>query len=269
MKKTVVAAVLLSCFLTGAATQRFYGLGNLVSLKQIEGQPEPPDLTGKRCAVFLLAGQSNMEGTGALEGYAPPPRQYAERIFAVDRKYRLIAAREPMVKSGVGPAVEFAAEYLKRMADPELNVVLVQAAWGGSKIVEWQPSRKESSLYQRAVRRALSASAYGPITGLLWFQGEGDTESDPRDRPDDWDEHFERLCESFRADLGDVRIVYAQIGKNRPESIKVREAQSRVELDNSAMVNFDDLPYAKGCHYSTAGYLEIGRRFAEAMARSD
>ncbi len=78
--------------------------------------------------------------------------------------------------------------------------------------------------------------------------------------------------QSWRTDLGDdnLPVVFAQLGREAQGANAwgaVRDAQARVALPGVSMIHTDDLDYGPdGLHFSTGAYLEIGRRFAEAMA---
>lgn len=253
--------------------QRFYGLGNIVALSSIAPE-QIVDLSERRVAVFLIAGQSNAEGGGDPADYTPPPGNLLSRVYQFTDDYELAPAREPLAKSGIGPGVAFAVNHLKLAGDDELCVVLVPAARGGTNLHLWHPSVLDDSLYAKAIKRTLAASHYGEITGVLFFQGENDSEGKLTDHWDDWDIEFTAWVAAVRESLGDdtLPIVFAQIGKNtknNPKWDQVKLCQARVELPAVAMITTDDLPYGHGVHYTTDAYVEIGRRFAEALPKQD
>lgn len=262
----------LTIFIAGMVCQRFYDVRNMISLLQIKQDYKlpPPDLQGAEIHIFLLAGQSNMEGVGDVEDYVPPPRHLSDRIFVFGKNYQLAIGREPVAKSGVGPSVAFAATYLEEIGCPNVSVALVPATRGGTNIGQWAPSLNDGALYTEAVKRTLAASHLGRIRGVLFFQGEGDTDGDPEDHPDDWDAQFENLVQNLRDDFGteDLPVVFAQLGAGQhTDWQKVKDAQIRVSLQNGSMITTDDLPYGVGVHFTTSSYVEIGRRFAKAMVR--
>lgn len=270
LRKLILIAAIPSLFLAGAAVQRFYGLGNLVAISDVVPAPEPVDLAEREVDIFLLIGQSNMEGSGSLEGYQPPAN--GDRIFHFGPDYQTYPAREPL-RGGVGPSVAFASHYLEGIDDSDRAVLLINAARGGTNIEQWGPSNDDRSLYAKAVKRALAASHAGTIRGVLFFQGENDSEGKPTDHADDWDAQFADLVASLRSELGnpELPVVFAQIGQNvndNPRWASVQERQAAVDLPGVAMIKTDDIDYKQGVHYSTAGYLEIGRRFADAYLKS-
>ncbi len=253
---------LLAAFFMGMVCQRFYGLGNLVSLATI-APPEPlPDLSGVDAHVFLLAGQSNMEGTGATDGYIAP--KLSKPVYVLDDG-RLSVAREPLAKSGIGPGVAFAERYLSQV-DADC-VILVPAAQGGTNIAKWLPSKQEGSLYAESIKRTLAASYYGDVRGVLFFQGENDTEGKPDDHAGDWAKQFAKLVDGWRADLGEVRVVFAQLGPgDRDAWMEVKTQQASVDLPGVQMIRTDDLPCVdQSVHFTTGAYLTIGQRFADGL----
>ncbi len=269
LKSSLIISALLGVFLAGMVCQRFYGLGNLVSLATLStDDTQTIDLESRQVHVFLLAGQSNMEGAGDITKYSPPPEAIRRRIFVFSKDYTLVSAKEPISKAGVGPSVAFAAEYLRRIDDPNIDIVLVPAARGGTNISEWMPAAVDGNLYTEAVKRTLAASHLGEIRGVLFFQGENDAEGDPEDHPGDWDTLFSDLITALRAEFRspNLPVVFAQIGAGDGDNWNaVKNAQKRVRIENVIMIKTDDLPYGEGCHFTTSAYVEIGHRFAESM----
>ena len=268
LKFPLLTVTYVTVLIVGMFCQKFYGLGNFrgpLGLSQTDPQI---DLTGYEVEVFLLAGQSNMEGAAHSEDYIPPPKDIADRIFIFDDSYSLQRAREPISKSGIGPSVAFAAEYLVNQNNDDLAVVLVNSARGGTNVKQWSPSSVDGELYTESVKRVLAASHLGQVKGVLFFQGENDAEGIDGDHPDDWDQYFCKIASELRADLGDSQlpIVFAQIGAGTSHNwLKVKEAQSRVNLSYASMIKTDDLPYGNGVHFTVPAYIEIGRRFGREM----
>ena len=268
-KAFALAVAALVIFTLGALSQRDDLFGSMGSLFSRTPDFAIPEAMQGRLHVFILAGQSNMEGHASLEGYLPPPPSIAERLFVFTQDYAWQVAREPLTPAGVGPGVAFAAEVAQAEGVP---VGLVPVARGGTGIRHWQASRRDGSLYAEMIKRTLAASHQGEIRGLLFFQGEKDAQGDSTDLPFTWAEEFERFARDVRRDLRRPRlpIVFAQIGSNAKNLDRwhvVQEEQAAVDLSNTAMVITADVPEAQGIHFSAQGYMEIGRRFAEAYQR--
>ena len=259
----------MALFALGALSQRADVFARVKSLFADTSDFAIPETLQGRLRVFILAGQSNMEGHAGLEGYVPPPPSVAGRLFVFGDDYTWHAAREPLNPAGVGPGVAFAAEVAQAEGVP---VGLVPVARGGTGIQDWQASRRDGSLYAEMIKRALAASHQGEIRGLLFYQGERDAQRDSADLASRWSERFERFSRDVRRDLGrpHLPIVFAQIGPN-PKNLDlwrvVQKEQAAVDLPHTAMVSTADVDGAQGIHFDAQGYLEIGKRFARAYRR--
>lgn len=83
--------------------------------------------------LFLLAGQSNMAGRGAI---APEDKVPHPRVLMLDRNGNWVPAVDPVhfdkPFAGVGPGRRFAI--LLAESDPSITVGLIPAACGGSPL---------------------------------------------------------------------------------------------------------------------------------------
>jgi hypothetical protein len=268
-----ITLAVLATFVCGMIAQKYYGLGNI--LKKLNNEYVPPDKVqvlkkehqGK-VSIFILAGQSNMEGAGDVQEYTPINTD--QRVYVFDENFKWKIGQEP-VRSGVGPSISFA----KQLIDINSNRVvgIINCARGGTNIGQWSKSYDENSLYLNMIKKALAASSQGKIEGLLFFQGENDTEGDSTDHYDDWDRMFEEFVSNVRADLKNdsLPVIFAQIGKGENRLLKkVKERQAAVTINNVVMIKTDDLNYKENDvpHYTTEGYMEIGRRFGEAWIKN-
>ncbi|KUP25259.1 sialate O-acetylesterase [Paenibacillus sp. DMB5] len=125
--------------------------------------------------LFLLIGQSNMAGRGPLEG--PDINAEPEKnIYKLDDNGVWLNAKEPVHNDkpelvGVGPGLAFARTVLGTLNGEKIG--LIPCAVGGTKIGRWIPG---GDLYERAVSRAWLALESGQLSGILWAQGESDSE---------------------------------------------------------------------------------------------
>lgn len=243
----------------------------------------PAEHRGK-LKLFILAGQSNMSGRGDVPRWHvdPDPRIY---VFGNDYIWR--PAAEPIDDprnqvdrisedriAGFSPALAFAKAVLEH--HPDLSIGLIPCAKGGSSIYEWRRNQSDNTLYGSCLKRAHAASRMGRVAGLLFFQGESDA-LDPMRHPQmtllpgKWEENFTVIVSHWRSDLKspELPVVFAQIGTNRtpgqfPNWKIVQEQQQRVRLPFVAMITTDDLTLKDTVHFTTEGYVTIGRRFAGA-----
>lgn len=236
-------------------------------------------------AIFLLAGQSNAAGTGQDPA---PGYRHAARIFVYRNADEWAPGREPVdeperqvdavsrdTRAGVGIGMAFADRLLELR--PEIDEIgLVPCAKGGSTLTRWAPHWSRQSLYGSCLARALAARGEGYVAGVLWWQGE-DSPLDVRDKagrvvaPGEasrWGYLFASMARAMRVDLGDLSLpmAYARIRAHTPATRVVRDQQEQIADGPAVMVSTDGVEYPDGWHPTTAGYQEIGRRYAEALA---
>ncbi|MEM9702137.1 MAG: sialate O-acetylesterase, partial [Planctomycetota bacterium] len=222
--------------------------------------------------LFLLAGQSNMAGRGAIaeEDLEPHPR-----VFALNAEENWVPAVAPLhfdkpERIGVGLGRSFAIAYA---ADhPTVEVGLIPCAVGGSPISAWEPGAEYAPLgvkpYDEAIARARVALTSGELKGILWHQGESDCT--PEDAPR-YAERLNALIARFRADLDaeDVPFLIGQLGQFRdpPWGRLGRQVDGthRAAAETNAAVRFvsSDGLTDKGdkLHFNADGYREFGRRY--------
>lgn len=219
--------------------------------------------------IWVLAGQSNMQGDGLLAGAVPGN----DRIHSFDPTDRWVIAKDPLHAGsfpgrGAGLAIPFALEMLKRTNAP---IGLLPCALSGTTLAEWQPG---SALYDSMLRRVRAVG--GRVAGVLWYQGEADGKPDSARV---YQERFASFIRSLRQDLGSVPIYYVQIGRhvhdpnalvNGPAWNQVQEAQRQFEtqLENVAMAASIDLEMEDGIHLATDALRILGRRLALLASRS-
>lgn len=202
--------------------------------------------------IWLLAGQSNMQGCGDLcEAPRPDPA-----VWAFTSAGRWESAREPLIKlwesftpvnqtllrqnlpadkaslndealakllqartTGVGPGLFFAQAIREVLGCP---VGLINAAHGGTTLEQWSPAKKDEgvhSLYGAMLERIKRSAAR--IEGILWYQGESDARmdypacgSEISAAASSYAVRFADWVESVRTDLDrpDLPVIAVQIG---------------------------------------------------------
>jgi sialate O-acetylesterase len=251
--------------------------------------------------LWVLAGQSNMEGVGDLVDVQPP----FPLINSFDLTDRWVEAREPLHllvnavdpvhwrknaagqperlsgaaldefianrKKGAGLGLPFAAEMVRRTGVP---IGLVPCAHGGTSMDQWDPKLKAKggeSLYGSMFRRIQAVG--GRIKGVLWYQGESD--ANPKAAPE-FGAKFQAFVAALRADVGDPKLpfYYVQIGRhvnaqNVAEWNRVQEAQRLAEaaIPGVGMVSAVDLALDDSIHISTPDLKRLGRRLANLATR--
>jgi len=234
--------------------------------------------------IFLLAGQSNMVGSGVTA-------EVPERWRTAPANLRLFIDERPspwLDGDRFGPEVGFGIELVTAM--PDTPTVLCKVARSGANLYyDWNPdgvSRGDEDVYRGPVYPALLAAVDAVskqvreqgetplIAGMLWMQGERDSVIEVMANA--YDANLRAFILQVREDLGntDLPFLMGQIG---PRIIElpdleyrhafrdtVREAQTAVaeSMPDVALIGTDDLPQSDNLHFTTAGLLELGRRYA-------
>lgn len=228
--------------------------------------------------VFPLGGQSNMVSRADADGSTPWP----ERVRFVTQDGALVApAAEIAAPEGNGGpwliAKRFATDFL---ADrPEDAIVFVPGAVGGTSFWNhrWNPG---DDLYDNLVdltRRTLAAHPDWRLRALL-FQG-FETDAKNRMPATTFRRALDRFVGAIRTDLGDadLPIVFGDLppafidadpahAAIRDELARAIERLPRIALAPS---RFPTVADDDGLHYSTAGLLAVGSRYAAALARAE
>lgn len=228
--------------------------------------------------VFPLAGQSNMVSRADADGSAAWPE--GVRFVAPDGGLVAPADEIATPEGNGGPfliAKCFAADFLA--ANPSDAIVFVPGAVGGTSFWNhrWNPG---DDLYDDLVARTLAVLAAHPDWKLraLLFQG-FETDAKNGMLPTTFRRAIDRFIRAIRADLGDpeLPIVFGELppafvaeepahGAIREE---VRLAAARWPRIAVASSRVPTVAEDDGLHFSTAGLLAIGSRYAAALAAAE
>jgi sialate O-acetylesterase len=245
--------------------------------------------------LWVLAGQSNMQGVGDLIDVTPP--HPLVQALGMDGKW--VRAEEPLHwlldspdpvhsgdpntraersahehktrSKGAGLGLPFAVAMVEHTRIP---IGLVICAHGGTSMGQWNPSKKGEgghSLYGSMLRQIQLAG--GKVKGVLWYQGESDAESGAAQV---YPHVFVDFIASVRADVGqpDLPFYYVQIGRfvnnSDPKGWNaVQEAQRRLpeRVPGTAVVSVIDLELDDLIHVGTQGLKRTGQRLARIALR--
>ncbi|MEO6078934.1 MAG: sialate O-acetylesterase [Steroidobacteraceae bacterium] len=239
---------------------------------------QTPTLPAKdKFHLFLLVGQSNMAGRGAV---TPDDKIPAPRILMLNKAGEWVPAVDPMhfdkPAAGVGLGRTFAAVVAE--ASPGVTIGLIPCAVGGSPIDTWKPGMlfEETNSYpwDDTIRRAKVALEAGTLRGILWHQGESDTKPE---LAQSYGPKMRDVVVRLRAELNapNVPFVLGQLGKfeGAPWSaLQILVDQAHRDLVTAvplaAFVSAEGLK-DKGdkLHFTADSYREFGRRYAEAFLK--
>ena len=227
---------------------------------------------------FLMIGQSNMAGRGDFGEV----EEIENPLCKMLRNGKWIPMREPInpdrgifdyFHSGIGLAASFADEYAKHFGE---EIGLIPCADGGTMLAEWQPGE---ILYDHAVAQARLAQRSSEIVGILWHQGESDSNSEEKART--YRARFLHMISSLLRDLSlpeSTPIVMGELGEfvarykdgaclYYKDINAVFHALSQ-EKKSFAVASAEGLPCkADGIHFTSAAYRELGKRYFEAYKR--
>ncbi|MCU6709667.1 sialate O-acetylesterase [Paenibacillus sp. J5C_2022] len=243
--------------------------------------------------VYLLAGQSNMEGVGKLIGTERPSPWV--RCFYLNDQWGIAndplcwfneasdpvhwkvpegqkedAARQERFfrEFGAGLGISFGKamkEYSK------VPIGLLMCAHGGTDMEQWDPaglSDGGQSFYGSMFRRVSAVG--GKVRACLWYQGESDA-ADWK-KAAEYKQRFISFIEALRRDSGqpELPIFYAQLNTWLGEGdvfpvwngIQLDQIHMESELSHVALVSTIDLSLSDAIHLSTPALKKLGNRFA-------
>ncbi len=253
--------------------------------------------------IWMLAGQSNMEGVGDLVNVQPSdPKVHTIDMVeerwqvateplhnlpgAVDRvHWRLNDQKQPERltgdrlaqfnqnrKKGAGLGLPFAVAYARETGVP---VGLLPCAHGGTSMTQWDPARWDKnapgdSLYGSCMRRL--ALVGGRIKGILWYQGESD--ANPTAAPL-FAGKFDGLVAAFRRDTGDATLpfLFVQIGRHVNTSnvdpwnaVQLAQLAAEKTIGGTTVFAAIDSDLDDGIHVSTSDLKRLGNNMALVAA---
>ena len=251
---------------------------------------------GKRIKVFLLAGQSNMEGRADGNKLTPQDR---ERLKKVQGRVQLAFNYEPIhALDVVKPSAEIAEIYKRDLIfGPELLFgITLSEAWPQEKMLlikltagatslhgSWNPDwrgDKAAAMGEESEPKLYSAltayvkqvlSGYGDdeyeICAMLWVQGETDAGNETAATA--YGDNLQNLVESVRHDVGRETLPFLLFQVGHGEVVEGMK-RTALEVPNVTLIpqsldpiSLDFYQKMGNGHYEYEGMKKLGRRFAE------
>lgn len=294
-KATCLGVYLLLIVLSPASAQTTYSVYYLGGQSNMDGfgfnKDLPEDLTSEQSAVMIFHGNTSadeapVDGNGLWSRLRPghgvgfssdgTSNNYTDR-FGVELTF---------------------AQHLQKL-QPDRPIALVKYSRGGTAIDSaaagvfgaWEPDfRGETGInqYDHFLATVGNAMASGDIdgdghndtlipAGIIWMQGESDAayEEEIAHR---YEANLKRLMDLIRAAFrsNDLSVIIGRISDSGQVESGivwkhgeiVRAAQEAyVDKDRHAalVTSTDAYGYSDPWHYNSAGYLDLGRKFAEAI----
>ena len=246
---------------------------------------------GTHYDLYLLAGQSNMDGRGKAANLDPQQRQPSTSAIIFYRNppaasdgwqslapgYSIPPGYKGKVPSGTfGPELGFAAGMLEARKDRPL--ALIKGSKGGTSLArDWNPGSKDDPNSQGPCYRnfietvALACKELErrgdtyEMRGVLWHQGESDANS-PAEK---YQRELTSLVRRLREDLGkpDLPVVIGEVFDNgKRDAVRTAQKAAAKSIPHTAFAPAGGLKtWDHGTHFDAASQLTLGRRFAEAM----
>jgi N-sulfoglucosamine sulfohydrolase len=224
--------------------------------------------------LYLLVGQSNMAGRGKVEALDKKPHP---RVLMLTKENQWTPAVAPLHFDKPFAGTGIGRTFGIRIANgkPDVTVGLIPCAAGGSPISAWEPGgyhgQTKSHPWDDAIKRAKLAMRDGVLKGILWHQGESDSQ---KGLAGIYEKKLHELVNRFREELNapEVPFLAGQMGQfsERPwsDAKKLVDSAHRTlpkKVKRTAFVSSDDLGH-KGdkIHFSAAAFRELGERYAKA-----
>lgn len=260
-------------------------------------KPEPR----KKIKVFILAGQSNMEGRADAKKLIP---QDLERLSKVKENVQLAFNHEPVCQlKAVKPSVEIAEIYKRELIfGPELFFgITLSEAWPDEKILLiklsegatslhgcWHPEWSEdkaavmgeeqgTKLYRALIDYVdQTLSEYEKdeyeLCAMLWVQGE--TDAGNKIAAAEYGRNLQQFIRHIRKDLENdtMPFLFFQVGDGKVVEGMIKTAQllPNVTLIPQSLEPTSANFYSKlgNGHYNYEGIKKLGQRFAEVYLNS-
>jgi len=256
----------------------------------------PPVSPVTKVRVFLVGGQSNADGRAAVSGLPTSPVNLQQPQSDVDFYYKVEGGSATLTTlrpglsetSGFGPAITMGRKLADLYAgEVGTRIALIKYANGGTNLhTQWKAGGDntttgdgpEYATFQQTVTSGLAAlaaahpSATIELNGMVWMQGESDTNAT---RAPAYQANLTNFIADIRATYGAAlpftigRLSDAQTGLNATYRSQIQAAQDAVALADpqTGIVNTDAFAM-KGdhVHFNAAGQQSLGTGFAQETA---
>jgi hypothetical protein len=212
-----------------------------------------------------------MAGRGIVQPSDTLPN---DRILTINADNQLTIAKEPLHfyepnLTGLDCGMSFANRLLQNVGK-QISVILVPVAVGGSSSHQWlgDSVHRNVRLMTNFRQRVTSVSKHGTIKGVLWHQGESDTndQSIPG-----YEERLRKIHEAFRQHCGNANlpILIGKLGSYSENQDRWNAINATIEKyassdKNAFIIDTGDLKAKTDkIHFDTEGQRAMGRRMAE------
>ena len=254
---------------------------NEVIFSDVDVQTSQP--YSDKAKVYLMAGQSNMQGHGAVGALASTSGAdlagkrddvFIKNIISNSRGLDGLAPGYGARSSSYGVELKMGNVLADVLAE---NVYLFKGAQGGTTLdntAHWRPlayGGEAGNLYDQLItgfkafieEEFVAKNIDYEIAGFIWFQGYNDTFGTETL----YEDHLRHLLSSIRSDLAlpELPVIITQINDNRGSAGNIVMAAQAKVADEDPLARLvytgDQRPYY---HYGHDSYIVIGERIARA-----
>ena len=221
--------------------------------------------------IYLLLGQSNMAGRGKLTD------EYKlisdTRVMMLNKAGEWVMAKHPLhfdkSVAAVGPGLSFGIAMADASAGRKIG--LIPCAVGGTSITKWEPGAFDTPTnthpWDDAEKRILEGMSHGVIKGVIWHQGESDSNPDSAAL---YMSKLSTLIARIRKLVNNDKLpfVAGELGHYEPHYKHINEvladlpkkvAYTAVAPSEGFVHNGDNV------HFDARSATEFGKRYAKAM----
>lgn len=221
--------------------------------------------------VYIGTGQSLMTAHwNTLQSDSANPHVF---MFKDGRWQPAIEPTSEQIGAATSPLTAFG----KAMSsfDSSASIGVINCAVGSTTLDEWMPGSCSNpnlphcGLMEECLSKIQAAKATNPhihIAGILHNEGQ----SLAHECAGYWSSLFPAYVAEWRFRLGDIPIVFAQLGQ-MPEECGInyldnfRSQQAQIHIEKVFMIKTIDLATTDGVHLTTESQIVQGQRFAMAM----
>ena len=240
--------------------------------------------------LWLLAGQSNMDGRGKAKDLPAAEREavpgvsifYRNPLASSERFCPLAPGfswppgyRGKLPSEAFGPELSFARAL--RKGAPDVPLALIKGSRGGSSLrTDWRLGEPDQPKTQGECYRCfvetwkLATAALAAdgstfrLRGLLWHQGEADSGLSQADYLD----LLTRFIARVRADVGraELPVLIGEVYDNgKRDNVRAAQRQAAEAIPHTVFVSAAGLQtFDNGTHFDAASQVTLGERFAAA-----
>lgn len=247
--------------------------------------------TAQEYDVFVLCGQSNMDGRGAV-------KDLPKDLAGPQEKIKLFFENPPFTSGGwvalapgysappgykgelpskaFGPEIGFGSHIAKAM--PDRAIAILKVTKGGTSLAkDWTPGKKgeakgQGPMFQslvKALKESLPALTKNgdsfKIKGMAWHQGEADAASTTEVYKTQLTEFIARVREELNEP--NVPFVVGEVFDNgKRDTVRAAQLEVSRTVPNVGFASAKGLEtYDKGTHFDAASQLQLGERLATEM----